>query len=429
MKNKIKYFIFIIFLIIICVSVFLFLQRLLIVRPDNIKTHLNNFVPLENNVPEKNNIVIKEKTGYKIFYKTKPMIMFLNEYSEKLSFETYVPTKARIEYGETKQYGKTFVSDGFKEIHEEILLELKSDTRYFYTIKIFDENNNVNEDIESMFITKPKNRNDFYFSVLGDSRPVSGSLQPEVFSALIRQMALKEVRFVVMLGDMVQLSDVGRVSKNEAEERWKQFTETIFPLSSQIPWYAVVGNHDETDQENSLEVYRKIWTLPYNGGNEEDWFNETLYWFDFGNSLFLVLNTEEPGYENSISVQEYFWIQKILEEKGPRYRHIFIFSHKPIMGSNRKIVMPKEMDLHELFLKNKVTAVFSGHDHLYCKIEKEGIRYFISGGAGSPLYSNLCEGFEISKYHFLLVNVDNNKITVSAINESGDFLDITDFFD
>jgi len=427
MKNKIKYFIFIIILIIVCISVFLFLQRLFIIKPDKIKYYLKNSNASENTLPEKNNVATGVKSGYKIFYKTKPAIMFSDEYSEILSFATYVPTKAIVEYGETKQYGKLVLSDGFKEIHKEAFFGLKPDTKYFYKIKIFDEKNNSSEDIESMFTTKTKNLNDFYFSALGDSRPASGSLQPEVFSALIRQIALREVRFVVMLGDMVQLSDVGNVSKNKAVERWKQFTETIFPIASQIPWYAVVGNHDETDQENSLEVYRKIWTFPSNGPTTEDWFDETLYWFDFGNSLFIALNTEEPGHEKSISAQQYFWIKKILEEKGPQYRHIFIFSHKPIVGSSRIMEMARDMDLNTLFSMNKVTAVFSGHDHLYCKVEKGAILYFISGGAGSPLYSNLCEGLEISKYHFLLVHVNNEKIIVNAIGENGDILDTTNF--
>ncbi len=91
--------------------------------------------------------------------------------------------------------------------------------------------------------------------------------------------------------------------------------------------------------------------------------------------------------------------------------------------------MAKDMDLNTLFSMNKVTAVFSGHDHLYCKVEKGAILYFISGGAGSPLYSNLCEGLEILKYHFLLVRINNEKIIVNAIGENGDILDATSFSD
>ena len=39
-----------------------------------------------------------------------------------------------------------------------------------------------------------------------------------------------------------------------------------------------------------------------------------------------------------------------------------------------------------LFEKYQVTAVFSGHDHVYERAEHEGIRYFVSGGGGAPLY-------------------------------------------
>src|SRR5262249_61791186 len=39
-----------------------------------------------------------------------------------------------------------------------------------------------------------------------------------------------------------------------------------------------------------------------------------------------------------------------------------------------------------IFERYGVDAVFSGHDHVYERSEKNGIRYFVSGGGGAPLY-------------------------------------------
>jgi hypothetical protein len=46
-----------------------------------------------------------------------------------------------------------------------------------------------------------------------------------------------------------------------------------------------------------------------------------------------------------------------------------------------------ETETTKLYDKYKVTAVFSGHDHIYYRTKRNSTNYIISAGAGAPIYS------------------------------------------
>lgn len=418
---KKKLFFIILIISIFFVSLWFILSLFLSTSKIDSRNNLGN--EINNDLANQNKNVNTERGNdakYKIFYKTKPKISFGENNSEIVSFETLIPTRYVLEYGDSNKYGKLKKDNNFKKFHEITLDGLQSGEKYYYKISIFDEYRGYNEEFSSSFYAV-KNNPDFSFIVLGDSRPISGWKQPKVFSKIIKQITDLSPDFVVMAGDMVQLSNANKVTYREAEDAWNGFLDVIHPLNSSVPWYFVVGNHDEPDQKNSIQRFRDIWTFPQNGGGLKEWHNEIVYSFSYGSSLFVIINTEEPDNKNSISDEQYDWIKKTIDVKS--YEHIFIFSHRPINGSKRKIDMKKNQDFHKLFIQNNVSAVFSGHDHLYCKNKIDNMYYIISGGAGSPLYEKLCDGLEISKHHFVLVKVENENISVLAIDENGEIMD------
>lgn len=72
----------------------------------------------------------------------------------------------------------------------------------------------------------------------------------------------------------------------------------------------------------------------------------------------------------------------------PAFKHILNFpvlDHELVNGKSFKDRGNRDF-LHSLFAKNKVKAVFAGHEHLYNDSSKDGVRYVITGGGGSPLY-------------------------------------------
>ena len=205
------------------------------------------------------------------------------------------------------------------------------------------------------------------FIVIGDVRLIiedSLRRQPNPnFLENIQEINLLKPEAVFMIGDLVYGYDD---RKEVLEEEWKKFQEAIHLLK--VPYYLVPGNHEIFGEEFALELYKK-----YAG---------PTYWAQVvGNKLFIALNTEELGYEASLSPEEIKFLENTLE----KYRDIkkkFILMHRPLWWDyeDHNLWMKR---IHPLLLKYGVEAVFAGHYHQYEYREINGIKYIVTGGGGA----------------------------------------------
>ena len=174
-------------------------------------------------------------------------------------------------------------------------------------------------------------------------------------------------------------------------------------------------------------------SVPENGGE-----TERYYAFTYATSRFLVLDSNE--YSFALTDQT-AWIERelIAARQDPSIHHIFCVMHHPpfsisLHGGNR--------DLRErwtpLFEKYNVTAVFSGHDHVYERAEHNGIRYFVSGGGGAPLYARRPRPEALDAqatkkyervYHYLRVTLTGNRVEVTGIRVDGTTIETTTWAD
>ncbi len=85
-----------------------------------------------------------------------------------------------------------------------------------------------------------------------------------------------------------------------------------------------------------------------------------------------------------------------------------------------------------LFEHYGVQAVFSGHDHVYARAEAGGVRYFVTGGAGAPLYGESRNPDELDvaavkhharAHHYLRVHVVPQMIEVTAVKLDGSIIE------
>jgi hypothetical protein len=85
-----------------------------------------------------------------------------------------------------------------------------------------------------------------------------------------------------------------------------------------------------------------------------------------------------------------------------------------------------------LFEAHGVDAVFSGHDHVYSRAEHGGVRYFVTGGGGAPLYRQSASADDASQdalrrfasvHHYLLVDIADGVVEVRAVRLDGSILD------
>lgn len=353
-----------------------------------------------------------------IDYSIKPAVIFNENDNEEIIFESDDPTRFNLSFGFDENYGQIISINEYTSYHDVALQNLKPGAVYYYKIDIFNEKGDYNDSFKSSFKAKNNSNEPFKFIVFGDNRPADGVKQPKIFYEIIDLAEKQNPDFVITTGDSVKMPNPPK-NFDEVKTYWAGYTDATEKLRSKIPIFEVVGNHEEISNPDSLKRYRQIWLNPHNGDGEKNIFDETTYWFSYGNSIFIILNTEEPANQGEIAGAQLDWLKNILKYN---YVNKFIFTHRPIAGSSRTKMKNQEI-LTKLFEDNQVTAVFSGHDHLYCYYKHNNVFYIITGGAGSPLYANLCLGQEIKDNHLISIDVNESRINGAVISSSGQTID------
>ncbi len=234
----------------------------------------------------------------------------------------------------------------------------------------------------------------FAFAVLGDNRGDDSGQQPAAFLQVLQAVDERAPAFVLDSGDMIygHTTDEDRV-----RDQWRIYRQAIARLRA--PMVHIPGNHDIWDGPSS-RIYRELWGATYHA-------------FDYGNTKFIGLDTETAA--GRLSKEQFDWLKQQLDTAAAT--NVFIFMHRPLfpvgpaIGSSLDEFAPERDRLHNLFVqhRNLIRGVFAGHEHLYNYQERDGIHYYITGGAGAPLYmAPELGGF----HHFLWVRVDGNQVEV-----------------
>lgn len=295
-------------------------------------------------------------------------------------------------------------------VAEADLEELRPATRYRYRVEIGDKS------WQGELATAPEvgAAVPFSFIVLGDSRS-----NAEAHRRVIERVNQEVPDFILGTGDMVD--DGAR------QEQWQTFFDVERELLADNVYFPSVGNHDRQGRGRTADTYRSFFSVPDNGGD-----SERYYAFSYANARILVLDSNSHSF--SLTGQT-AWIERELSaaRQDPRVRHVFVVMHHPPFSIS---LHGGQRDLRErwtpLFDKYGVTAVFSGHDHVYQRAEKNGLRYFVTGGAGAPLYPRSPRASAVDKaavlrferaYHYLRVSVSAGNVDVTAVRVDGSVIE------
>ncbi|MFN0245710.1 MAG: metallophosphoesterase [Kofleriaceae bacterium] len=299
-----------------------------------------------------------------------------------------------------------------QRIAEARVESLEPASRYRYTVEV------DGKTWDGEFATAPEVGTNVphSFVVIGDTRYSADSHR-----RVIERMSQEVPDFVLGTGDMVD--------EGHRQEQWQQFFDIERDLLRDNVYFPALGNHDRQGRGRTADSYRSYFSVPENGGE-----TERYYAFSYATSRVIVLDSNE--YSFALTDQT-AWLERelIATRQNSAFRHVFVVMHHPpfsisLHGGNR--------DLRErwtpLFEKYNVTAVFSGHDHVYSRAENNGIRYFISGGGGAPLYprrpkSSAIDLAAVKKFervhHYLRVSMTGNRVEVSAIRVDGTTIETT----
>jgi hypothetical protein len=306
----------------------------------------------------------------------------------------------------------------------------------------------------------------FSFIVYGDTRgrrdgiaiQYEHSLLVDSMLAQIKKLETTSypVRFILQSGDAV-------VRGQNAKEWNISFVPLINRLTTEggVSYFLAAGNHDvssataadaperQTPLQNYLDAVSKL--IPPDGSPRR-LSGYPTYSFGYGDTFVLTLDADIAGDE-----KQYEWVKSQLEGLDrSRYVNVIVFCHQapfssgphggariePPTAALRNLYMP-------LFNANHVSAVFSGHEHLFEHwvehyTDASGVHrmdLIVSGGGGAPLYAysgepdlhDYLKANETSKmtlehlvkpsvdpgsnpYHYVIVSVDGGHLDMEVVS-------------
>ena len=177
-----------------------------------------------------------------------------------------------------------------------------------------------------------------------------------------------DARFVLSAGDQIQTTK----AKSPNKAGWGSEIEYAGYLSPDVlknlPVATTVGNHD-ADNPN--------YTYHFNTPNNSDLGSNNVvggdYWFTYGNTLFMMLNTQDTN----VAEHKQFIEQAVAANKDCKWRIVTL--HQDIYGSaehsNEPEITNLRYQLIPYFEENDVDVVLTGHDHAYSRsqIMKGGV--------------------------------------------------------
>ena len=335
-----------------------------------------------------------------------PYIQNPTQSSVEVAWRTVDPSVGRVRYGMEKgSLDQESVESEPVQKHHVRLDGLQVSTRYFYEVY----SGSVQAGSEENFKTAPRHdQKQFSFLVLGDSG-VDTPTQWRVGEQMRASMNEREADFVVHVGDVHQ-----GAGDYYDDIYFKPYREII----KNVNIFTSLGNHDVITDNGG--VYLDDFYLPRNNADS----TERYYSFRWANAYFIALDTNSdftPG-----SAQYTFLLEALTDSLRRSAMWTFVYAHHPpyteywtnYYGDER--VQNHLVPIYEEF---DVDMVMNGHTHSYERGEKEHVHYLVSGGGGGGLddffvdYDHIT--FSDMVHHFTRIDVNDDQLTVTAIDENG----------
>ncbi len=271
-------------------------------------------------------------------------------------------------------------------IHHVHLTDLKPDTPYFYRVVT---QASVMSAVYS-FTTPPLDSSEkpFTFVVYADTQR-SPAQHSQITDSIIEYLP-DNPAMIWVVGDTVE-------DGPNYDGFTTEFFDPIHQLSSQVPYYTAVGNHEYLHYQKSPLIYnnREINAQLYFAYADLPG-DEHKYSFNYGNCHFIALETsglsEKCDFGEGAEAQ-LAWLEAdlIAANNDPNIDFIFAFHHHPykseLMNQFFGGSTPCVEKFVELFEQYGVNAFFHGHVHAMERGNSRGapLYWLDSSGGGAPL--------------------------------------------
>lgn len=266
--------------------------------------------------------------------------------------------------------------------------------------------------------------NAFSFAVIGDTKVFSANNPNGNLEKAVKSIEKQNPNFAFIMGDIVSSCDGG----SKCEGKYNDWKSVMGSLLSKT--YEVVGNHDRTGGSGADAVWQKEFNLPTNGPAG---FSELTYSFDYGNSHFVVLNSEKPK-EHIVNDVQRAWLERDLAANKKENTFVFFHEFAYQVSQNSKDGLDAETGerdaLWNILKKHNVKYVFNGHAHLFSEKKIGNIYQIVEGDTDSTDDDFPLAGFADYAYKgkaFSVVQVDGGKVNLKLYSVDGNLIKSLDF--
>jgi 3',5'-cyclic AMP phosphodiesterase CpdA len=259
----------------------------------------------------------------------------------------------------------------------------------------------------SVFGAQPA-KNRVRFPVIGDwgtGDSDQTGIAKQMFSAYQRS----PFDFVIAAGDNIYPNGSGRYFSKHFEQPFASL------LKEKVCFHAVLGNHDVQEGRQDQCQYPL-----FNMGGRN------YFTMKHGDGLLELLMLDSTDCDKT----QMGWVEEQLKASTARWKIAVL--HHPLYSSGNRHGSDLKLraKLEPLFVRYGVSAVFSGHDHIYERTKpQQGISYFVTGAAGKTRRGgvDLKSPFREVSYdednHFMVLEAEHDQISFQAISETGSVID------
>jgi len=266
----------------------------------------------------------------------------------------------------------------------------------------------------SLLFTSTSPAESIRFAVVSDTQgpTTNEAVNPRVFPKIVENVLKADpaVQFVIVTGDLTSGTDDNEQQLQEFLP-WRQLAKPWYDSDMiGVKVYALPGNHDLRDSQAYAQIWQTAFPeLPDNGPDTEQ---KLTYSFDVGPCHFVALKTVAPneGYKVNLN-----WLAKDLAASSAPLK--LVFGHAPAYPALLHIGTSLDSDpemrnqFWDILANNHVKAYFCGHEHMSDHWIYKNVHQITLGGGG---------GFSLF-FHYLIVDADENDVTVSVYCYTGEF--------
>lgn len=246
--------------------------------------------------------------------------------------------------------------------------------------------------------------------------------------------------FIIHAGDLV--------NRGNADGEWAEWFYSSGWILRTMPSLATPGNHEYGYKDRKLSKYwRPQFAFPLNG---PEGYEETVYTFEYQDTLFVSLDTNRPLEPQAA------WLDEVVKESDATWK--IVLMHHPVFGTAAKRDSPKRRaTLQPAFDRNGIDLVLQGHDHTYSRtgrmrhVHADGVDHaheeagetnvpmglrarddqtgtvYVVSVSGPKMYGLVKQPFMIKAAEntqlYQVVSIDGDELTYSAFKATGELFD------